>query len=101
STGLLAGQEFSDPAGGLTIRVQSIEQTRATVNIEYAAGAGSPYCLDGSGATFLPPGPEWCGPDGGTGGTGGTGGAGGSDVGGSGGVGGTSTAGAGGTCGLA
>ena len=91
--GLTAGQSFTDPAGGLTIRVQSIDSTvttlpRATVTIEYTTGAGSPYCLDGTGAAFVPPGPEWCGTDGGTGGTGtgGTGGTGG--VGGSGGTGG-------------
>ena len=82
--GLFAGESFTDPAGGLTIRVQSIEPTRATIDIEYAAGTGSPYCLDGIGSSFRPPGPEGCLPDGGTAGTGG---AGGSDVGGAGGIG--------------
>jgi hypothetical protein len=84
--GLLAGQVFNDPTGGLAIRVQSIEQTRATVSIEYFASTESPYCLDDVGSRFLPPGPEWCGSDGGTGGRGGVAGA---DGGGFGGVGGT------------
>ena len=82
--GLRAGESFADPAGGLTIRVQSVEPTRATIDIEYAVGTGSPYCLDGVGTSFRPPGPEGCLPDGGTAGTGG---AGGSDVGGAGGIG--------------
>jgi hypothetical protein len=59
--GLLAGGTFTDPAGGITITVEAIETTKATVRIEMANGTGSPTCLDGVTTITAPgPGPESC-----------------------------------------
>jgi hypothetical protein len=92
--GLTAGKSFSDPAGGLTITVNSMDSEKAVIQIDYPGGpGGDPTCLGGT--TLTAPGPTTCAgaitPDGGaitppdsgpigtttTGGTGGTGGRGG------------------------
>jgi MYXO-CTERM domain-containing protein len=45
--GLLAGGSFSDPAGGLTVTVQSLDADKAVIQVEYAAGTtNGPACLD-------------------------------------------------------
>ena len=96
-----AGQSFSDPAGGLTFSVVSIDKTQATIQVTYTNGSGAgPTCIDGS--PLVGSGPIDCG--GGTTGTGGAGGGAGS--GGAGGTGGASGGGgrggaAGGTTGAA
>ena len=107
--GLTAGQSFTDPAGGLTISVTSINAAYAVVNVQYTAGSGTPYCLDGLNTSFTPPGATTCSGGGGAGGAGGAAGSGGasgkggaSGTGGSSGKGGASGgggAGAGGTAG--
>ena len=44
-----AGQSFSDPAGGLTFSVVSIDKTQATIQVTYTNGSGlGPTCIDGS-----------------------------------------------------
>jgi MYXO-CTERM domain-containing protein len=89
SWGLKAGGKIDDPAGGLTITVDSISNTSAVIDINYASGEGMPVCLDGNSTPFTPPGPADCTApisdaapprppmdaaiDTGTGGTGGTG----------------------------
>ncbi|HMF44883.1 MAG TPA: hypothetical protein VKQ32_29625 [Polyangia bacterium] len=92
--GLTAGKSYSDPAGGLTITVNSIDMNSASVTIT-SSGTGGLTCGDAS--AFTAPGPDAtsCGPlyGGGTstglgGSSGGRGGAGGS-AGGRGGAGGT------------
>jgi hypothetical protein len=60
SPGMTAGQSFTDPAGGLTISVDSVDATHAVVDINYAAESGTPVCLDGSDRPFTPPGPTDC-----------------------------------------
>ena len=111
--GLVAGQSFTDAATGLTITAVSVDATRATINIDYAAGSGVPHCLDGLNTAFTPPGATSCGGGGGTGGAAGSGGAagtggtaaagragaGGSGGGGTGGASGTGGTGGGGTSG--
>jgi hypothetical protein len=104
--GLTAGKSYSDPAGGLTVTVNSIDNTSASVTIT-TTGAGALTCGDNS--AFTAPGPDAssCGPlfGGGTstgtggsaGGAGGRGGAGGTT--GAGGRGGAGTAGRGGSSG--
>jgi MYXO-CTERM domain-containing protein len=90
--GLLAGKTWSDPAGGLTITVESVSTTGAVIDVNYTSGSGQPVCLDGNNTPFVPPGPTDCTApptigdasppppptdartDTGTGGTGGTGG---------------------------
>jgi hypothetical protein len=90
--GLVAGKSFSDPAGGLTITVSSIDSEKAVVQVDYPAGSGGPPTCIG-GTTLTPPGPTTCAgaitpdggsvmpPDSGPIGTGGAGGAGGRDAG--------------------
>jgi hypothetical protein len=84
--GMVAGGSFSDPAGGLTVTVMSMDAEKAVVNVQYAAGSGGATCADGT--MFTPPGDETCippvntppdggWPDAGSGGKGGTGGTGG------------------------
>jgi hypothetical protein len=59
--GLLAGGTFTDPAGGITITVDAIEETKATVRVEITDGTGSPTCIDGVTTVTAPgPGPESC-----------------------------------------
>src|SRR5262249_55811921 len=107
-----AGTSFTDPAGGLTVNIVSVNNTNAVVTVTLDAAAypatTGPVCLDGSNTPFTPPGPTDCTavanpvdggvitppPTTGAGGTAGRGGAGG--VGGAGGARGGS-AGAGGT----
>jgi len=94
-TGLTAaGQSFVDPAGGPTIKLESISATGATVTVTYPdGGKGSPTCMDGTPMTA--PGPSSCAGSPTTTGTGGTGAGGGMT--GTGGAGGAHTTGAGGT----
>jgi MYXO-CTERM domain-containing protein len=102
--GLRAGASYSDPGGGLTITVNSIDMTSANVTIT-TTGTGSLTCGDNTAFTAPGPDPTSCGPlfgggtstgvGGSSGGAGGTAGRGGST--GSGGRGGTTgAAGAGG-----
>jgi MYXO-CTERM domain-containing protein len=114
--GMVAGGTFSDPAGGLTVTVMSMDQQKAVINVQYAAGTGGATCADGT--AFTAPGDEMCAgtvsdagpppppPEGGTAGKAGAAGAGGSaGKGGAAGTGGTAgtagTAGAAGTGGTA
>jgi MYXO-CTERM domain-containing protein len=59
--GLGVGQSFADPSGSPVFTVEALDQTRASVRVEFAdGGAGEPTCgdltiLQGSG-----PGPESC-----------------------------------------
>ena len=54
---LPVGVPFTDPAGGLTITVDSVSNAGATITVEYAAAGGAaPTCMDGTTA-FAPPGP--------------------------------------------
>jgi MYXO-CTERM domain-containing protein len=74
-TGLTTvGQSFVDPAGGPTIKLESISATGASVSVTYPnGGSGSPTCIDGTALTA--PGPTSCsGSPTGGGGTTGTGG---------------------------
>jgi MYXO-CTERM domain-containing protein len=91
-----AGQSFSDPAGGLTFSVMSIDSTHATIQVTYTNGSGAgPTCMDGS--MLMGPGPIDCGATTGTGGAGGgAGGAGGGAGGASGASGGAGRGGTGG-----
>jgi hypothetical protein len=77
NSGLTAGQSFVDPAGGVTIKVNSVSQDEAEVAVTLDGASGSLTCLDGS--SFTAPGPDQtsCGALVGGGGTSG-GGAGGS-----------------------
>ena len=94
---LAVGSTFTDPAGGVSITVQAVSATQATIKVDVANGTGAPTCLDGAAFVVPGPGPESCGGGGGgaagaggnigSGGAGGGGGATGS--GGSGGRGGT------------
>jgi MYXO-CTERM domain-containing protein len=115
--GMVAGGTFSDPAGGLTVTVMSMDATKAVIQVDYTAGTGGATCVDGS--AFTPPGDETCagtvsdaGPPppqpeggGGKGGTAGAAGAGGkagaAGAGGSAGKGGAGAGGAAGTSGAA
>jgi MYXO-CTERM domain-containing protein len=103
---LAAGATFTDPAGGLTIKVDSVSNAGASITVTYTNGTGGPMCLDGT--AFTPPGPgmESCAASptgaGGTTGAAGTGGGGRGGTTGMGGRGGTTgMAGRGGTTGAA
>lgn len=79
--GMTAGKSFSDPAGGVSFSVQSIDATHATVDVTVTASSGPATCMDGS--AFVGPGPAVCGTaSGGSSGSGsgGSAGAGGSSV---------------------
>jgi len=95
--GLRAGGTYSDPGGGLTITVNSIDNASASVTIT-TTGTGSLQCGDNAAFTAPGPGATSCGPLFGGGTSTGVGGAGGS-TGGRGGAGGS--AGAGGATGSA
>jgi hypothetical protein len=89
--GLAAGARFTDPAGGLSIRVDAVSADGATVVVELAGDGGEPLCLGGMALAAPGPGIESCAssparPNRGVGGSGGNDGAAGS--GGSGGAGG-------------
>lgn len=73
--GMVAGQTFEDPAGGLSFTVQDVSATHATINVTMADDSGTSTCMDGS--TFTPPGSSDCSslPSGGSSGAAGTGGA--------------------------
>jgi uncharacterized membrane protein YgcG len=58
--GLGAGDSFSDPAGGLTIRVEALGADGATVSIDLASDGGGPLCLGGTELTVPGPGIESC-----------------------------------------
>jgi MYXO-CTERM domain-containing protein len=79
--GLGVGQTFTDPAGGVSIMVQSLSATGATIVVTSSVNSAAPTCMDGT--TFAPPGPTvssctGAAGAGGAGGSGGTTGAGGS-----------------------
>ena len=109
--GMTAGKSFTDPAGGVSFTVQSVDATHATVDVTVAASTGAATCIDGS--AFVGPGPTSCGTSGAGGGTGSAGasaggassggasnGGTGGGVAGSAGLGGASAAGAGGSAGV-
>jgi hypothetical protein len=52
----MVGHSFQDPAGGLTITVEAIGATGATVRVSGGALTGSPVCSDGR--PFTAPGPD-------------------------------------------
>jgi len=83
---MTAGQMYADPSGGLTIRLDAIDATSATVTVTTTAGAGgagSTTCADGTALTPPGPGAGSCGPlTTGAGGTGPTDGGTGNDAGG-------------------
>ncbi len=57
--GFKVGETFTDPAGGLTITVQSMDADKAVVKVDIDNGTGDPTCLDGT--TLDPPtGPIKC-----------------------------------------
>lgn len=101
NSGLTAGQSFVDPAGGLTIKVNSVSQDKAEIAVTLDGASGGLTCLDG--AAFTAPGPDTtsCGAAVGPGGAsaGGaagasSGGSAGASAGGAGGMGGASSGGA-------
>jgi MYXO-CTERM domain-containing protein len=53
------GKSFSDPAGGLTITVQAVSATQATIQVQMPGSVG-PTCIDGTAFTAPGPGPESC-----------------------------------------
>jgi MYXO-CTERM domain-containing protein len=100
NSGLTAGQSFVDPAGGLTIKVNSVSQDKAEIAVTLDGASGGLTCLDGT--SFTAPGPDVasCGGPVGPGGASGGGAAGaasggsaGASSGGAGGVGGSSAGG--------
>ncbi|MES1183220.1 MAG: hypothetical protein ABUL60_05365 [Myxococcales bacterium] len=92
--GLTAGQSFADPAGGVTIKVNSVSQDKAEIVVTLDGGAGGLTCLDGT--SFTAPGPDAtsCGAPIVAGGAGGGGSGGGSGLAGGGGAGGAAGGGA-------
>ncbi|HMJ54016.1 MAG TPA: hypothetical protein VK540_18170 [Polyangiaceae bacterium] len=80
--GLADGTSFTDPAGGLTIRVEALSADGATVTVELASDGGGPLCLGGDEAAAPGPAIESCTseptpPDAGSAGRGGNAGVGG------------------------
>lgn len=73
---MTVGQTYTDPAGGVSFKVDSADTTKATITVTIEGGSGANTCLDGS--TVSGTGPDSCGETGG-----GTGGAGGGGTGGS------------------
>jgi hypothetical protein len=86
--GMVAGDSYTDPAGGVKFTVESVGLEKASVKVELAAGSGEvdATCLDNSpldlaaptsceAAGSMPP-PPMPTPDGGAGGRGGAGGGG-------------------------
>lgn len=101
--GMVAGDTYTDPAGGVTFKVDSMDATKAVVTVTLANGSGASTCIDGS--MLQGSGPETCSGSGtgggaGMGGSTGSGGSagkgGGTGTGGAGGTGGARTGGAGG-----
>jgi len=63
--GLAQGKTFTDPAGGVSITLQSLDMTKATIKVDIQGGAGTaPTCIDGT--TLRAPGPASCGVGGGS-----------------------------------
>ncbi len=60
--GLLAGASYSDPAGGITFTVESLDARQATVRIEIPGSTpgAAARCLDDSTVMAPGPGPESC-----------------------------------------
>jgi hypothetical protein len=58
--GLAAGASFTDPAGGLSIRVDALSADGATVVVELAGDGGEPLCLGGMALAAPGPGIESC-----------------------------------------
>ena len=57
---LPVGVPFTDPAGGLTITVDSVSNAGATITVEYAAAGGAaPTCMDGTTAFAARRGRAW------------------------------------------
>jgi MYXO-CTERM domain-containing protein len=57
--GFKVGETFTDPAGGLSITLQSMDAEKAVIKVEIDNGSGDPTCLDGT--TLDPPtGPIKC-----------------------------------------
>jgi hypothetical protein len=54
------GKSFSDPGGGLTITVQAVSATQATIVVDLPGGTVGPTCLDETPFTMPGPGPETC-----------------------------------------
>ena len=54
------GKTFSDPAGGLTITVQSVSATQATIAVVVPGGTAAPTCIDDTPFTAPGPGPASC-----------------------------------------
>lgn len=60
---MTVGQSYSDPLGGLTIKLDAIDATSATVTItSSAAGASGATCVDATPFTAPGPGASSCGP---------------------------------------
>jgi hypothetical protein len=93
--GFKAGETFSDPAGGVSFTVNTMDADKATITVDIPSGTGDPTCLDGT--TLAGPGAPTCGGggvfDAGLGGTGGAGGSSGAGGAGGGGIGGSTGAG--------
>jgi hypothetical protein len=53
--GMGQGQSFTDPAGGLTFRVDTLTPQAATISVENAADTTENTCIDGSVLTGPPP----------------------------------------------
>jgi MYXO-CTERM domain-containing protein len=59
--GLEAGESFADPAGSPRFTVEAIDDTKATVRVEFAGGGqGAPVCGDGTFLEGTGVGPESC-----------------------------------------
>ena len=74
NAGLGVGQSFVDPAGGVTIKVNTVSQDKAEIAVTLDGASAGLTCLDGS--SFTAPGPDQtsCGAAVGPGGAGGMGG---------------------------
>jgi hypothetical protein len=57
--GMTVGQTFTDPAGGISIRLDSADTTKAKIHVTIPGGTAAPKCIDGSAITA--PGPQTCG----------------------------------------
>ena len=59
---LPVGVPFTDPAGGLTITVNSVSNAGASITVEYTGGGSGtgPTCMDGTAFTAPGPGMESC-----------------------------------------
>ena len=57
--GMTAGKTFTDPAGGVSFTVQSIDANHASVDVTVDASSAAATCMDGS--AFAAPGPAACG----------------------------------------